>query len=370
VDGHDVKSICNILEIAREHSGPILLHLRTVKGKGYDPAEFNPEKYHGVREFHVPTGQPVDAPRQSFSGVFGEKLAQLAQKDGRITAITAAMQSGAGLDGFASAHPDRFFDVGIAEEHAVTMAAGMAIAGLVPVFAVYSTFLQRCYDMIAHDVALQKLHVVFAVDRAGLVGEDGATHQGIYDMGFLCQIPGVTVLCPASFAELEHMLEQAVNSLSGPVAIRYPRGEEGLYTGLSSGPCEKLAAGADFTLCAYGIMINEVLKAASRLKSAGYTCDIIKLNALSGDMAEIRRELEASAAKTGRLLIAEDCLDKCSAGRLIVSGLAESGPLPTIRLINIKAESVCHGSVENLMEKYEISSDAIYAEALEIMNNE
>ena len=223
VDGHDVKYLTQLLSYAKELNGPVLLHVRTVKGKGYTPAERNPDQFHGVGRFCVETGELVHGSGESFSAVFGETLCSLAEQDGKLCAITAAMQGGTGLNRFARQFPARFFDVGIAEGHAVAMAAGMAKQGMRPVFAVYSSFLQRSYDMLLHDVALQQLHVVLAVDRAGLVGEDGETHHGVFDPAFLDTIPGMTVLCPSSFQELREMLRYAIYDVEGPVAVRYSR---------------------------------------------------------------------------------------------------------------------------------------------------
>ena len=226
VNGHNVEQLSTVLAWARELDCPVLVHVLTQKGKGYLPAEEQPERCHGVPPFDPASGIPSQqAP--DFSYIFGHELVELAGEDKRICAITAAMGPGTGLQEFAAAWPKRFFDVGIAEGHAVSMAAGMAKQGMIPVFAVYSSFLQRSYDMLIHDVALQGLHVVLAVDRAGLVGADGATHHGCQDVGFLTQIPGFTVLCPASFQELRTMLRAAL-AMDGPVAVRYPRGRGGM----------------------------------------------------------------------------------------------------------------------------------------------
>ena len=225
VDGHDLKDLTRLLRWADSLDGPVLLHVCTTKGKGYKPAEDTPEYYHGVGAFDLAKGVSTK-PKTDYSAVFGQCLTELADEDRRICAVTAAMQSGTGLDGFAERHHDRLYDVGIAEGHAVAMCAGMAKQGMLPVFAVYSTFLQRSYDMLLHDVALQQLHVVFGVDRAGLVGADGETHQGVFDLAFLSTIPHMTVLAPASYAELRSMLRSALYDYSGPVAVRYPRGTE------------------------------------------------------------------------------------------------------------------------------------------------
>jgi 1-deoxy-D-xylulose-5-phosphate synthase len=223
LDGHDIVLLQKVLYQAKNITRPVIVHVKTVKGKGYLPAENNPEKFHGIGEFDPATGSEHDDNQKTNSSVFGDALARLARRDRLITAVTAAMREGTGLLPFSKEFPSRFFDVGIAEQHAVTMAAGMAISGLKPVVAVYSTFLQRAYDQLIHDVCLQKLHVVFAVDRAGLIGRDGETHQGAYDIAYLSHMPGMTVYSPASQTELEEMLEQALQ-LGSPAAIRYNRG--------------------------------------------------------------------------------------------------------------------------------------------------
>ncbi|MDR1116982.1 MAG: 1-deoxy-D-xylulose-5-phosphate synthase [Oscillospiraceae bacterium] len=363
IDGHDIKSLCSFLRIAKGYNGPVLMHLSTVKGNGYKPAEERPEKYHGISRFDIASGELLAKPDRTFSEVFGDKLVKLAGKDSRICAVTAAMQNGTGLDSFAAGYPARFFDVGIAEEHAVTMAAGMAAQGLLPVFAVYSTFSQRCYDMLIHDVALQNAHVVFAIDRAGIAGEDGETHQGVFDAVFLPQIPGMKVYCPSSFAELENMLEDAVMFESGPVAVRYPRGGEGAYTAVSRGESEVLAKGKDITLVSYGIMINEVLHAREELEKAGISTEVIKLNTLSP--LEVKTTA-VSVMKTKKVIFAEDCVDEGSAGRRMLAELSGLGIAPAgSRLLNIGNRFLTHGSVAELRALAGIDSAAIYNAALE-----
>ena len=248
VDGHNLPLLTKILRYAKELDEPVLLHVKTVKGKGFKPAEENPDSFHGVAPFDPATGKAKREAGENFSAVFGRTLTRLAGQDRRVCAVTAAMTGGTGLERFAQAFPDRFFDVGIAEGAAVSMAAGMAKQGALPVFAVYSTFLQRSYDMLLHDVAIDNLHVVLGVDRAGLVGDDGETHHGLFDVAYLDTVPNMTVLAPASFAELEVMLNRALFHLSGPVAVRYPRGGEGAYLG-SGGeePAEILRRGSDIT---------------------------------------------------------------------------------------------------------------------------
>ncbi|MCL2343774.1 MAG: 1-deoxy-D-xylulose-5-phosphate synthase, partial [Firmicutes bacterium] len=270
VDGHDLRHLEEILRwIGENPDGPVLLHVITKKGKGYAPAENSPDDYHGVGPFDPEIGTQ-SAAEESYSGVFGEELTRLAARDRHICAITAAMSAGTGLDAFAQAHPERFYDVGIAEGHAVTMAAGLAKQGALPVFAVYSSFLQRGYDMLIHDVSLLNLHVVFAVDRAGLVGQDGETHHGVFDLAYLCSVPHMAVFCPASFAELRSMLNRALYKVTGPVAIRYPRGGEGAYCeDHADEPCSVLREGGDLTLLCYGRMVNEAIDAAKALAERG-----------------------------------------------------------------------------------------------------
>ena len=224
INGHDVYEIQKMIERAKKIDRPVLIHVKTIKGKGYKFAEENPEKFHGVNPFNIEDGSPVvKQSKETYTKVFSKKLCELAEKNNRIVAITAAMADGTGLNLFSEKFPDRFFDVGIAEEHATTFAAGLAVGGLIPVVAIYSSFLQRAYDQIIHDVALQNLHVVFAIDRAGLVGADGDTHQGNFDISYLTTIPNMTVLAPKNKYELEDMIEFAIN-FNGPIAIRYPRG--------------------------------------------------------------------------------------------------------------------------------------------------
>ncbi|MCQ2609937.1 MAG: 1-deoxy-D-xylulose-5-phosphate synthase, partial [Lachnospiraceae bacterium] len=225
IDGHDIKQLKNVLITARNTNTPVLIHVKTKKGKGYKPAEDNPTLYHGVGPFDMKTGEIIKtSTKKSYTRVFSDKLIELATKNEKIVAITAAMADGTGLTTFAEKYPDRFFDVGICEQHAVTCAAGMAVGGLIPVVCVYSSFLQRAFDQIIHDVCLQNQHVVFCIDRAGLVGADGETHQGIFDISYLRLIPSITILAPKNDIEFESMLEFAINEIKGPVAIRYPRG--------------------------------------------------------------------------------------------------------------------------------------------------
>ena len=346
LDGHDVQRLETVIRWARDLRQPVLVHVLTKKGKGYPCAEDHPELYHGVGRFDPVTGvlEPTDT---AFSDVFGECLCGMAEKDARITAITAAMTCGTGLDLFAERFPSRFMDVGIAEGNAVSMAAGMAKQGLLPVFAVYSSFLQRGYDMLIHDVSLQKLHVVFCVDRAGLVGSDGETHHGIFDVGYLSEVPGMSILCPSNFAELRDMLEAALYRIDGPVAVRYPRGGEGAFQACTSGEAVCLREGTDITLIAYGTLINEALNAADLLADRGISAEVVKINRIRPDEFSVPM---ASLRKTRRVLVAEEVCASGCVGRRILARASQSGLcLQSSRVVNLADGIVAHGARELLL---------------------
>ena len=368
VDGHDVSYLTRMLRYAKELNCPVLLHVKTVKGKGYTPAERQPDQFHGVGPFDVEKGLAVSkAGGANFSSVFGETMCQLAEEKPELVAITAAMRLGTGLDEFARRYPQRFFDVGIAEGHAVAMTGGLAKQGALPVFAVYSTFLQRGYDMLIHDMALQNLHGILAVDRAGLVGEDGETHHGVFDVGFLSTVPGMQILCPASFAELRAMLRHAVCEMTGPVAIRYPRGGEGQWTQMAGvDGTTVIQEGTDVTLVAYGTMVDQVLQAAQLLEQRGYSAAVVKLNSIRPlDMGPIRRLCE----QTGRLIVAEECNDSGCVGRTIISELALAGVPVKAALVNLGNQFVPQGSVAQLREMTGIDGAGICQKAMEVIAN-
>ncbi len=358
IDGHDIRTVTRTIRYAKEMRCPVLVHILTVKGKGYPPAEKNPSLYHGVGPFDPAVGV-VEEKKQSFSSVFGEALDALAQADRRVVAITAAMTEGTGLEAFAKRLPKRFFDVGIAEGHAVTMAAGMAKQGLRPVLAVYSSFLQRGYDQMLHDVALDRLPVVFAVDRAGIVGADGETHQGAFDVGYLCQVPGMTVRAPSNYAELRSMLALALAG-DGPAALRYPRGAEGAFTeDTSASDACVLREGRDCTVVSYGILINEALTACALLAEKDVSAEIVKLNRL--DAPDFER-IAASAEKTGRLLVAEDTAEAGCVGTRILAELERRGvALKAVRLLNLGSGVVPHGSVLDLLRSLELDAEGVAA---------
>ena len=364
VDGHDLTQLTSTLEWAKEMKRPVLVHVRTQKGRGYAPAEREPWRFHGVGPFDAETGA-VPPAKESFSSVFGAALTELAAEDARVCAITAAMEDGTGLTPFAERYPDRFFDVGIAEGHAAAMAAGLAAQGALPVFAVYSSFLQRAYDQLLHDVALSGLHVVFAVDRAGLVGADGATHHGVMDTVFLSGIPNMTVLCPSSFAELRSMLRRAVLEMSGPVALRYPRGGEGVYRAdRSAEDFAELRTGGDITLCAYGTLINNVLDAAELLREDGIEARVIKLNRISPFRGG---ELSRVFGDTERLLVAEECSGVGCIGQRIAAILTEEGHEPKkLTLCNLGRRFVEQGSVDELRAQCGLDAASLARTAKEV----
>ena len=364
VDGHNVEKLCHTLRWARELNAPVIVHVKTQKGKGYPPAERTPDLYHGVGPFDREKGVAPGG-GEDFSAVFGRTMERLAAADGRVCAITAAMASGTGLVDFSRYYPDRFFDVGIAEGHAVSMAGGMAKQGLVPVFAVYASFLQRGYDMLIHDAALQNLHVVLGVDRAGLVGADGATHHGTEDVPLLTAIPNMTVLAPASFRELEEMLEQAVLHTEGPVAVRYSRGGQGRYTdGWNRRDEAILRRGRDVTLVSYGVLINEALDAADRAEALGISAEVIKLNTLAPLMAE---GVAQSVRRTRRLVVAEECVATGSVGQQLCAALTLAGAAPeAVGLCNTGDRFVPHGAVEQLRRSIGIDADGILRTIVEV----
>ena len=284
VDGHNMETLCEVFNIAKEQNRPVLVHVKTVKGKGYKPAEDNPGLYHGVSGFDVNVGV-IPSNKPDFSAIFGDELCKLAEKDDKICAVTAAMAGGTGLSAFSASFKSRFFDVGIAEQHAVTFAAGLAKKGLKPVFAVYSTFLQRSYDQIIHDAAIAGLPITLAVDRAGFVGDDGETHQGLFDVSYLSSVPGIKIYAPSNFKELRLMLDERLNNPVGVAAIRYPKGSE------PSCDIENEYSGEEFSvfgesnndtaIVVYGTLFAEAATAAGQLRTDGINVSIVKLNLIN-----------------------------------------------------------------------------------------
>ena len=350
IDGHDLHQLETAIAWARDMRVPVLVHVITTKGKGCEYAESNPSKYHGVGVFDPETGR-VNESGTSFSDVFGEELTRLADSDENIAAITAAMCYGTGLTKFSKKHPKRFFDVGITEGNAVSMAAGMAKQGLTPVFAVYSSFLQRGYDMMIHDVALQGLHVVFGVDRAGLVGSDGETHHGVFDAAYLSSVPGMTVFCPSDFAELRSMLHAAIYDVNGPAAVRYPRGGESRVK-----PFETRGA-EDVTIVSYGIMIWQAHKAAGELSKRGINARVVKLDKICPlDCGEALQSLAVSK----RLVVCEDvCAQGCIGEKLLAEAELQGTAIKGAKLLNLGQGVIPQGTVGELMADCGVDAAAI-----------
>lgn len=366
IDGHSIQQVENALRWAKSQRQPCLVHVITQKGRGYAPAEQAPEAYHGVGLFDPKSGV-IRYTGEDFSSVFGRALTELAGQDERIVAITAAMKEGTGLIGFQEAFPKRFFDVGIAEEHACAMAAGMAAQGLVPVFAVYSTFLQRSYDMLIHDVSLMGLHVVFGVDRAGIVGRDGETHQGAFDVAYLSSVPHMRIYAPSSFGELRAMLARAIREDTGPVAVRYPRGGEGVFRGdTSDRDSATLREGTDVTIAAYGWQIDPALEAADILAEKGVSAEVVKINVICPlDPAPVL----ASVVKTSALVVPEDvCRTGCIGGRLLAAAGEQAIYLRHARLINLESGILEHGSPEALRKKMELDGPGIARCVMEMLD--
>ena len=350
VDGHDLDRLIFLLGKLKKFKGPVFLHVITKKGKGYKPAEENPASFHGLGAFDKVTGE-ISPPSKSYSDVFGDVLCELAAKDGKIAAVTAAMPAGTGLLRFAEEFPARFFDCGIAEEHAVTFAAGLASQGIKPVVALYSTFLQRAFDQVIHDVCLQNLNVVFAVDRAGLVGGDGPTHHGNFDISYLRIIPGMTVCAPKDVRELADMLYSALK-YGGPVALRYPRAKaEEMsagcdFTFIEQGKAETLIQGGDVRIAALGSMVYPALLISQELAGAGIKCGVI--NARFAKPLDV--ETLTDAAENAKLLVTLE--ENTSAGGF-GSAVMEELPaalLSRVRRIALPDRFITHGSIDELKE--------------------
>ncbi len=350
VNGHDVRELITVLRAAKDLQEPTLVHVVTKKGKGYAPAEEDPAKFHGIGKFDPVTGKKLAPKVRTFSDAFGDTMVALAAGEPRLCAITAAMPGGTGLLKYMQQYPQRLFDVGIAEEHAVSMAGGLAKQGMIPVVAIYSTFLQRAYDQLMQDVAMLHLHVVLAIDRAGLVGDDGPTHHGVFDVGFLRQIPGMRILAPASLCELEQMLTWAVESCDGPVAVRYPRGTEGKYTASAWDAAAKVAphrSGADVTLITYGTMINPVLDAADRLAQQGISCTVLRLLELSDLPAE---EILRLMPEKKNVVIIEETAANSGVAQPLAWQLRGLCPECRVSGIDLGHDFVPHGSQQRLYE--------------------
>jgi 1-deoxy-D-xylulose-5-phosphate synthase len=358
IDGHNIEALLDAFKDAKNIDGPLIMHVITKKGKGYKYAEERPNEYHGVSAFDVTTGQNLkNSTVPSYSDIFGERITEIAGKNENVVAITAAMTDGTGLNGFAKKYPNRIFDAGIAEQHAVTMAAGLAVNGIVPVVALYSSFLQRAYDQIVHDVALQNLHVVLAVDRAGLVGNDGETHQGVFDEAFLTQIPNMTVIAPADYREFENMIEFAVNEHNGPIAIRYPRGNSKGNIDKSDIAIEKgkgvvIQEGKDITLIASGSMVSTAIKVREILKKIDIDAEVLNLRFTKPLDDEL---ILKSVNKTKKAVIINE-------GPLYGTAKIIKDIIPNsvdVILKTLPDNFIKHGSVEELLIENKLDSQSI-----------
>lgn len=367
IDGHDIPRLVQALEIARQYDRPILLHVSTQKGRGYTYAEQRPETWHGTGCFDIDTGTPLSTSAvPSYSQVFGTTLELMAARDERLVAITAAMPAGTGLSAFAERFPERFFDVGICEEHAVVFAAGLATQGVRPVFAVYSTFAQRAVDCVIHDVCLQRLPVVFCLDRAGIVGDDGPTHHGVFDIPLLRAIPGIVLMQPRDGVELAHMLHSAVG-WNRPVVIRYPRGACGDFRmpdtleALPLGEAERLREGWEVQVWALGDMVPAAMDVAARVAAAGYSVGVVNARFV----APLDRDLLATQAKRAKVVVTlENGVVAGGFGSAVREALDEAGYPGRMIRFGWPAEFVPHGSPPRLMEQYGLTPEAMAARVL------
>ena len=357
IDGHDIESLISVLTAAKTHSHSVLIHVNTIKGKGYNPAEKNPTQFHGIGKFNVATGECVSGGK-NFSSAFGDTMCSLAEKDGRICCVTAAMAEGTGLSNFAKLYPKRFFDVGIAEQHAVTFSSGLAKNGLVPVFAVYSTFLQRSYDQLIHDVAMQNIKVIFGIDRAGFVGEDGESHQGIFDVSYLNTVPGLTVYAPSCYEELSLMFGKAIYHDNGAAAIRYPRGKENempedyhydksdysVFGGVNSENC----------IITYGREFSECYAAYKELDNTF----IIKLNKIK----PVEKSILTLLADAKNVYFYEESIKTGSVGEIVAAMLKENNIDVHFKHIAIEDEFVKQATIESQIKTYKLDRDSIVNE--------
>jgi len=358
VNGHNIEDMEELFARALALDEPVLVHVITKKGKGYTPAEKMPQKFHGIGPFERITGE-TESKRESYSDVFGKHLCTLAKKNHKIVAITPAMKAGSGLKEFAAEFPERFYDVGIAEGYAVTFAGGIAAGGGIPVAAIYSSFLQRAYDNLIHDIAIGNYHVVFAVDRAGFVAGDGATHQGLFDISYLTGIPNMTLLAPSSYNELEKMLDYAVNKHNGPIAIRYPRGRE--KTAINNGEfviskASVVRTGKDITIAAEGQSVSIALDAALLLEKQGISAEIIDVRTIKPLDFDTVFE---SSKKSGHLYTIEENLMRGGMGEMLAAEAKMRGYDFTMKIKAVEDEFVTHGSMKEIGERYGFNAERI-----------
>ena len=365
IDGHDLQGLTEVLQAAKKIDGPVLVHVLTKKGKGYKPAEESPNKFHGTGPFDIATGKKIANPNApiTYTEVFGRTLTELANTDKDIIGITAAMPDGTGMSTFAKAHPERCFDVGIAEQHAVTSAAGAAAVGLKPVAAIYSTFLQRAYDSVLHDICMQRLHVTLCLDRAGLVGDDGYTHHGVFDYAYLRSMPEMTIMAPKDENELRHMLKTAVD-YDGPVSVRYPRGSgvgveisEPMHS-LPIGKAEVLREGKDVCLWAIGSMVQSALQAADKLAEQGISAGVVNMRFAKPLDEELLLE---HAAQYGKIVTLEEGVLQGGVGSAVLETLNAAKMLQKCQVLTlgIPDEFVLHGDKKLLFKDLGLDVETI-----------
>ena len=371
IDGHDINGMIDIFEDALKIDHPIVIHVKTIKGKGYSFAENDPSRFHGIGKFDIATGKQITDNKvkvMTYTQVFSKTLINLAKQDKKIVAITAAMPDGTGLSDFKKQYPKRFFDVGIAEEHAVTFAGGLAVSGLKPVISIYSSFYQRAYDQILHDICLQNLPVVMIIDRAGLVGQDGETHQGVFDMSFMSAMPNMTIIAPKDTKELVESLKFAVKH-NGPIAIRFPRGnayvmEQQDDVIISYGKSEIVSQGKDIAVIAVGNMFEETMKAYKLLKKDNI--DITLINARFIKPLDTVM-IEEIATTHKMIVVVEEAIKKGGYGEAVASFIMEHGINTHVKIMAIDDQFVEQGMVEDLRKKIGIDYNSIYTEIRELV---
>ncbi len=367
VDGHDIHQMMRVFQEAKRFEGPILVHVLTRKGQGYEPALRHPSRFHGAGPFEIETGLPLSRSNPTYTDIFSTVMRKMGDREPDVVAVTAAMPTGVGLKRFSNMFPDRCFDVGIAEEHAVTFAAGLALGGMIPVVAIYSSFLQRAYDQMMHDVCMQELHVVFAIDRAGLVGSDGETHHGVFDLSYLNSMPNMTVMAPKNLWELSDMMKFAVH-FNGPIALRYPRGEA--YTGLKDhrapvryGKAEVLEQGEKIALLAVGNMVKTAVQVRELLQEQGYQVTLVNMRFVKPfDMALVR-ELSGSHEL---LVTMEENVRNGGFGEQVASFVMEEGLPARVQIIALPNRFVHQGSVSSQMKETGIDAESVAGKILKV----
>ena len=365
VDGHDIPQMIRTFQEARRFEGPILVHVLTVKGQGYEPALRHPARFHGAGPFEIETGLPATKSNATYTDIFSTVMRKMGDREPDVVAVTAAMPTGVGLKRFSNMFPGRCYDVGIAEEHAVTFAAGLALGGLIPVVAIYSSFLQRAYDQMLHDVCMQELHVIFAIDRAGLVGSDGETHHGIFDLSYLNSMPNMTVMAPKNLWELSDMMKFAVH-FSGPIALRYPRGEA--YTGLEDhrepiryGKAEVLEEGKEIALLAVGNMVKIAVRVRELLKEQGYDVTLVNMRFVKPFDTALVQELSRSHSL---LVTMEENIRNGGFGEQVASFVMEEELPARVQIVALPNRFVHQGSVASQMKETGIDADSVAEKVL------